>query len=331
MTSSIADTDLLNKHRTILEIVLRTIQQSRQARGLCPLFAVDSLGDVAYSLSESLILIDKPDPDMMRSEFARRVYAEGYAGRQVNVSFFRSTWSLDKPETEIAAEILGFCTKSQEDYWEDYGFGVSWNVSPEAPGTFGLGLVLGLGYTDGSSLVAYHINEVRKRAGIPPLEMHSGLRHMARNYIALDEEPEHQKMLADLGHVGYSETGDQVRYAYVGSYAPFPTGRVVKLNVSEVAMMVANQLLRDHRETLSRPDWQHIGISIKPEAVLTPDEPRKPSILAELLVAWRLDGDAERHAHFPVSVGGRTATEPKTTVATTPQAKRSPRRWWPFS
>ena len=319
MTNSTVDTDLLNKVRTVLEIVVKHIQISRRAKGLSPLLAVKPLEDAALALSGPLMTMEDPDEDDVSNEYTRLAIEEGYTGSEVNVSFFRMMCPVDKPETEIAGEILGFCTRSLEDYWEDYGFGVSWNVGPQAPGMLSLCLVLGLGYTDGSALVAYHINKARRKVGVAPLEVNGGLRLVARNYIALNEHPEHQNVLADLGHVGY-----------LGSYAPFPGGRVIPLNVREMAMMVATQLLKEYRESLSRPDWQHIGLSIALEPILTPHEPRVPSILVEAMVAWRLDEDAERPAHFPQSISGRTSTEPKTGTDVTPQAKRSRRRWWPF-
>ena len=158
--------------------------------------------------------------------------------------------------------------------------------------------------------------------------MNAALRHMARSYIALTEQPDHDRMLEDLGYAGYAHPGDRVRFAYLGSYAPFPGNRVIPLNVREMALMVATHLLKEYRESLRRPDWQHVGLSISPKPVLTPYEPRVPSILVESLVAWRLDGDVERPAHFPPSAKEPITTRYSTNTDAAPKPKR---RWWPFS
>ena len=329
MTNSSVDSDVLSKWRTVAEAVLDHMQNSRRARGLSPLLGVTPLEDAALSLSGYLMTMESTDADHVSNEYTRLAFDEGYTGSGVSVSCFRKAWPMDTPEAEIAGEIIRTCcTHALEDYLEDYGLGVSWSVSPQTPKMLTLCVVLGVGYTDGSGLVINHVNRARKSAGVAPLVTNGGLRLMTRNYIGLTKEPEHDRMLEDLGYVGYAEPGDRVRFAYLGSYAPLPGGHAIPLDMHELAMMVGTHLLGKHRVPLRRPDWQHIGLSIDPKPVLPPHEPRVPSILVESLVAWRLDGDVERPAHFPPSAKDPITTRYSTNTDAAPKPKR---RWWPFS
>ena len=166
---------------------------------------------------------------------------------------------------------------------------------------FGVGVVFGVGYTDGNALVTNHINEPRRNAGVQPLELNHRLRNLARDYLALYSEPGPDQMRKDIEECGYLVPGITARWAYSGVYVPIQSGGG-DLYVRDVARMVADQFLRAEGELLLRADWQDIGIAVRTDPVLPPDNPAVPagpSVQAEFLIGWRLPEGVERPAHFP--------------------------------
>lgn len=138
--------------------------------------------------------------------------------------------------------------------------------------------------------------------------------------MPLTVPPSDRRILSDLGQFSYGEPGRRLSFSYLGVYAPFPGARVNPLTNREVARMVTSEFLKEYRMTLILPHLRHIGLATDTRPILTPHEPRVPSILAEALVAWRLDRDAERPAHFPPAISWESDTEPE---------RRGWRRWLP--
>ena len=59
-------------------------------------------------------------------------------------------------------------------------------------------VVFGVGFSDGNALITDYVNEERVKAGVQPLELDYYLRRLARDYLAMDTEPDRSRMLRDV-------------------------------------------------------------------------------------------------------------------------------------
>lgn len=159
-----------------MRVVLTTIQATRQHHGLRLLCHDARLSQAAQTYSTTVASIDDPDAVEVVTEYRRRAIEAGYPGAQVVGAFHKNVWPRDVSNSDIAREILHLSTIAQQDYWEDWGVGVTPISDPESPDEWGFCVFLGFGYTDGSGLVINQINAERKKAGVAPLELHPGIR-----------------------------------------------------------------------------------------------------------------------------------------------------------
>ena len=290
------------KQAAIQELVENAIIERRRELGLSQLMNSSPLGMAAVSACQAMVEVEEPQLDQVHADFRLAAISMGYLGVEMGVAYYRHTWSLDAPNEEIAQHVLEYFDKNaEEELWEDWGFGLTRGTFPEQPTDFGHGLVFGVGYTDGNAVVTNRINEARRRAGLQPLELNHRLRNLAREYLALYSEPSPDQIRRDIEDRGYLRPGVTARWAYSGVYAPIPTGSG-DLYVRDVARLVADEFLRTEGELLLRADWQDIGIAVRKDPVLPPDEPSVPAgpaVQAEFLVGWRLPEGAERPSHFP--------------------------------
>ena len=290
------------KHDAIHELVQDTIIERRRELGLSQLMNSAALGRAAVPVCQKMVATEVPEFEQVKADLQRTAGQIGYGGLEVGVAYYRNTWPVDAPNEQIAHHIFEqFEGTASGDLWEDWGFGITRGRFIDHETGFGIAVVFGVGYTDGNALVTNHINEARRKAGIQPLELNHRLRNLARDYLALYSEPEPDQMREDIEECGYLAPGITARWSYSGVYVPIPNGGG-DLYVRDVARMVAEQFLRIEGELLMRADWQDIGIAVKMNPVLPPDDPgvpAGPSIQAEFLVGWRLPEGAERPAHFP--------------------------------
>ena len=125
------------------------------------------------------------------------------------------------------------------------------------------------------------------------MEIDYHLRRLARNYLAMDTEPDSNSLWSDISQCDYAEPKTRVRIDHGGVYAPLPDN-VYRFSISEVARLVADEYIRNRRESLLRSDWQHIGFAVRLDPVMPPTPPTVPSIMSEYVIAWRLPPDVER-------------------------------------
>ena len=287
-----------------------------------------ALGMSAQALSKSIGQSENQSESEWASEYQSEVDARGYQGNYVGMAYYLEAWDLDTPDETIAQDIAGhfFTTLAGEDYWEDFGYGLTHSTWVGEEGQMlGISLVLGLGYVDGNALVTNYINEKRLKVGIRPLEIHPELRRLARTYLAMDDEPSEEQMAGDIQNSLYMRDGRTVRHAYGGCYAPYPVHLVNEdcgLTVHERARAVADTYLQERGDLLLRLDWQHIGIAVGTTLVYPPMKQHSSSLTSEYLMAWRLGPGEERPAHFPRPL---EPNEPDTK-----QERKGKRRWWPF-
>ena len=168
---------------------------------------------------------------------------------------------------------------------------------------------------------------------------------MARKFIPLSTADEAGDSLFDEAQTsGYATDGWRVRLDYSGSYSKFPSGGETSVAESEMADIIATQLIKDW-PTLLRPDWQDIGIAT---GVKNHPELGGLNFQAEFVIGWRMPFDAERPAHFPPPInqegnpstpvdassrrGGEDGCDALSSpVYREPQPKPQRRRgWWPF-
>ena len=291
------------KQAAIQELVDNAIIERRRELGLSQLMNSSPLGMAALSACQAMVEVEEPQLDQVYADFRLAAISMGYLGVEMEVAYYRHTWSLDAPNEEIARHVLEYFDKiAEEELWEDWGFGLTRGTFPERPTDFGHGLVFGVGYTDGNAIVTNRINEARRRAGLQPLELNHRLRNLAREYLALHREPSLDQMSRDIEDRGYLSPGVTARWAYSGVYAPIPTGSG-DLYVRDVARLVADEFLRTEKELILRADWQDIGIAVRADPVLPPDGrgvPAGPSIQAEFLIGWHLSEGVKRSGHFPL-------------------------------
>ena len=277
------------------------------------------LGKAALSMSESLMTMENPQAEHIQSEYQWRAKSHGYQGIEIGVAYYRKVWPLDTRDEVITQDILdAFLPVADHDHWEDWGFGLSRGFDSEKPTEFGMGVVFGVGYSDGNALVTDYINEERVKAGVQPLEINYHLRRLARNYLAMNTEPDSNRLWSDISQCDYAEPTSRIRIDHGGVYAPLPDN-VDSFSISEVARLVADEYFRNRRESLLRSDWQHIGFAVRLEPVRPPMPPTVPSIMSEYVIAWQLPPGAERPAHFPPAADQSIVD---------PHRKR--RWWWPF-
>ena len=294
---------LKQKQDAIQNALVAAVTGERRRLGLSQLVDNSILGEAAEVTHETLISVENPPSEQMQSDFQRRAKFSGYQGAGVGVAYCRNSWPLDRSNDVIAQEMLDVILETTvEGLWEDWSIGLSRIVDPRRPTEFCVGVVVGLGFSDGNSLITNYINEERVKAGVQPLELDSQLRRLARGYVAMDIEPDRSRLSNDVEECGYAEGMSRFRSDYRGVYAPLPAGNR-ELSIYQLARLVADELLKTRRESLMRSDWQHVGFATKREPVLPPkgwtEGLRVPSIMAEYVIAWRLAPGAERPEHFP--------------------------------
>ena len=281
-----------------------------------------ALGKAALSMSDSLMTIEDPQVEQIQSDYQQRARSFGYRGTGVGIAYYRKVWPLDTCNEVITQEILGlFLPTAGEDWWEDWGFGISRGLDADRPTEFCMCVVVGVGYSDGNALVTNHINQERVKVGVQPLELNYHLRRLARSYLAMDTEPDWNRISRDIEQCDYVEGMSRFRCDHRGVYAPLPDDRDA-LSLHELARLVADELLRTRGESLMRSDWQHIGFAVKLEPVLPPMASAVPSIISEYVIAWRLPRGAVRPAHFPPPI------DDPPQIGETPQKRKA--WWWPF-
>lgn len=315
------------KANDILNVVHDSLRARRRENGLSPLFNTEALGIAAQELSQPIATIEQPDLDASTSEYHKRVSELGYSAPEVSTGFYRQMVPLEIYHEDAAREILESIPEAvQSDVWEDYGVGATTGAVAGRPGEFGLCVVFGFGYTDGHALVVQHINDERKKVGVPPLEIDDRLRRLSRSYLAMPSVPR-QQLDVDMEGTGYHASGYRTRWAYNGAYIPCPADLFdVGLNIRQIARVVADELLRVHRDLLLRPDWQHIGLALNREPVVPSEEPRVPSFLAEFVLGWRLSEKAKRPAHFPPPL---ESSRDRQVFIAPPGAEKNPELWRP--
>lgn len=287
------------KHIAVSRLVEDAIIERRRQVGISQLMNSSALGRVAFTVCQSLMMDPDPQTGRIHADFEGRARALGYSGLELGVAYYREPWPLDTANEEIAQDIFArFTGAAEQDMWEDWGLGLGKGFNAETPNIFGMGMVFGLGYLDGNALITDHINEARVRAGVEPLELSYHLRRLARDYLPMDSHPEVSRIMDDLEGCGYRAPGFTTRWAYGGGYAPVPMGDG-PIHVRDMAKLVANELLKTDGERLLRSDWQHIGVAVRVEPILPPEDPIVPSFQAEYLVGWRLPEGDERPEHFP--------------------------------
>ena len=290
------------KHHAIHELVQDAIIERRRELGLSQLMNSAALGRAALSVCQKMVATEAPVFDQVKEDFQRAAAHIGYGGLEIGVAYYRKTWPVDTPNEHIAQQIIEqFEGTASGDLWEDWGFGVTKGSFIDQQTGFGVAVVFGVGYTDGNALVTNHINEARRRAGVEPLELNHRLRNLTRDYLALRSEPDTDQMRKDIEGCGYLAPGITARWAYSGVYVPIQSGSG-DIYLRDAAKLVADEFLKAESELLLRADWQDIGIAVRTDPVLPPDDPdvpAGPSIQAEFLIGWRLTERAERPAHFP--------------------------------
>ena len=290
------------KQDAVHELVQDAIIERRRELGLSQLMNSAALGRAALWVCQKMVATEVPESEQVKADFQRAAGHIGYGGLEVGVSHYRQSWPLDTPNEQIVQHILQyFDGAASGDFWEDWGFGVTRGTFIDQQTGFGFGVVFGVGYTDGNALVTNYINEARQQGGVQPLELDHRLRNLARDYLALYSEPDTAQIRKDIEEYGYLREGITARWAYSGVYARIPVAST-GLDVRDIARLVADELLSAERELLMRADWQDIGIAVRTDPVLPPDDahvPDGPSIQAEFLVGWRLTEGVARPAHFP--------------------------------
>ena len=321
------DDILLEKQHYIHEGVKTAIVQRRRQLGLSQLIGDSALGKAALSMSDSLMPMENPDRDQIHlfNEYQQKAKAFGYEGAEIQMAYYRKVWPLEACNDAIIQDILDiFASAAEAEAWEDCAFGISRGFDAEQPTVFCMCVVLGLGYKDGNALVTKYINEERVKRGVQPLDLDPHLRCLAREYLAMDTEPDMSQITTDMERCDYMlgvPGGSRFRFSYGGVFAPYPMEQR-SLNFFEGARLVVDEFLKARGDILLRSDWQDIGFAVKLEPVLPPHAPTVPSIMAEYLIAWRLPPGTERPAHFP------------TTIVDPRQAGEAPQKrkawWWPF-
>ena len=202
--------DVITQKQAAIEnaVEVRMIEK-RKELGLNRLMGSSALGRAAMSMSESLVRdIENPEPEQITAEYQQRTESAGYRGAEVSVAYYRKTWPIDAPIELVANDILDlFLPTGLVDLWEDWGFGVSGGFDETNPSRFGTCVVLGTGWTDGNALVTNYINEERVKRGSEPLNVNYALRILAREYLAMDTEPDRRQILSDILQAGYAELG----------------------------------------------------------------------------------------------------------------------------
>ena len=296
------DEVISKKQAGIQDLVDTAIIERRRELGLSQLMNSSPLGMAALSACQAMVAVEVPQSEQVQEDFRLAAVSMGYKGVEVGVAYYRHVWPLDTPNEQIARHILDvFDGAALQDHWEDWGFGVTKGKFIDEETGFGFGLVFGVGYTDGNALVTNHINDARRKVGVQPLELNHRLRNLARDYLALHSEPGPDQMRRDIEECGYLAPGITARWAYSGVYVPTRTVSG-DIYLRDAARMVADEFLRAEGELLLRADWQDIGIAVRTDPVLPPDDPDVldgPSIQAEFLVGWRLPEGVERPVHFP--------------------------------
>ena len=275
------------------------ITERRRKLGLTPLVNDSALGQAALPISQALMMDEDPQTDRLVADYRESARSYGYQGVEVSAAYYRKAWPFDASDEEIVEDILDiFSEKAMQEVWEDWGFGLGKGFNRETPKIFGMGVVFGVGYSDGNALITNYINQARLSVGAPPLELNYHLRRLAGLYLAMKCEPEPDQIWENLNECGYMAPGFTVRQFYSGVYAPIPSDQG-GLSIRDVARLVADELIMVHGERLLRPDWQDFGIAVRLDPVTSPIGQEVPSITAEYLLAWRLPEDADRPEHFP--------------------------------
>ena len=206
------DNFLLKKQRAIHDAVVTAIAEKRSQFGLSQLINSSVLGKAALSMSESLVPMQNPQGEQILSDYQQRAKSFGYQGAGVGVAYYRKVWPLDTHNEVITQDILDiFLPTAGDDSWEDWGFGLSRGFDSEEPTEFCICVVFGLGFSDGNALITDYVNEERVKAGVQPLELDYHLRRLARDYLALDTEPDRSRMLKDIEQCDYAEPMSRIR------------------------------------------------------------------------------------------------------------------------
>ena len=181
--------------------------------------------------------------------------------------------------------------------------------------------------TDGSSMIVDRINQRRERVGAASLQISVPLREMARKFITMSSFDEAADSLDEEAQShGYGTGGWTVRMYYGGSYTKFPSGGETSITETEMADIIATQLIKEW-SVLLRPDWQDIGIAGR---VGNHPELGGLSFQVEFVVGWRIPPNAERPAHFPrpIDLHGNPIRDPVHQELQPKPQQRS--GWWPF-
>ena len=293
------DRFIRRKQAAILETVVNSIVEKRKLGGLSQLIESSALGKAALWSSESLITDENPQNERVYSEYRQKAEAAGYQGIGVAVAHYRKVWPLDTSNNVIAQDILDtFMPKAVEDSWEDWGFGISRGFDDNNPEQFCMCVVVGVGYSDGNALVTNYVNEERVKAGIQPLVLDYHLRHLARDYVAMNNEPDRSRLSIDIEQSSYVEGMSRFRSSYGRTFIPFPVDQD-EISNYQLARLVADEVLKTAEESLLRSDWHDVGFAVKLEPVRTSTDSADLSIVTDCILAWRLPENTERPAHFP--------------------------------
>ena len=256
------------------------------------------LMQAAFAVSFNLAGVEISDNgEQVSNEFGWRV-REGKYGGWTSVAYYKEVWDMHTSDEEIILSMSDvLCRHADEIAYDDFGMGLTCGYPNNNHSWFGVFIIIGVGCTDGSAYAVAYINEARESIGVPPLERHCSLTTIARNYILMDDYPIRGQFSRDITESGYADNtfqGTLVRHGYSGAYESIPEGVNVP-NYEDMGKLAASGLIRDHRDSLLRSDWQHIGIATR--LVNNPTHGR--SVQAEIITAWQLPEGLERPDHFP--------------------------------
>ncbi len=268
-------------------------------RGFPKALRNSTLGMAAAGVSSYLAGADV-SPEQVRDVFSRRIGQSEYNGWAV-APYYREVFPMDTLDAKIIADMTDVLSRQIDNIaYEDFGLGITHGYPYDDYSSFGVCIVVGIGCTDGSAYALARINEARVASGAEPLKNDEKLRTLARKYIKIEREPEEMsaEVSEDILQSGYAPNGFRLRFAYNGAFCPIPEDMDMQnLTYEQLGNLAAEGLLRKEKETLIRPDWRDIGVSIG--IVRSAPGIPMPAVQAEVMLAWRIPADSERPAHFP--------------------------------
>lgn len=320
------DRIMSQKQKAIGEAVETGLEKVRKEAGLNKLMVDTALGRSAMSMSSSILAdIENPEYNQILADYGQLAYSNGYQGTEVGVAYYRNNWPIETPDDLIANEFIDhFLQTFKMDLWEECVLGVSSALDERYAGRLGICIVIGTGWTDGNALVVNYINEERRKRSVRPLNVHNALRLLARQYLAMDTEPDRDEILPALWQVGYAHPRGRTWFDHSGVFAPVPSDKDA-LTIRDIAKLVTDQYLRD-KDLLLNPRWEDVGFATG----LQPVQPLKvnpsvPSFVSEFVIAKHISPGFTGHLNEAYLYRRPRRPDPRVE-----QARRRKRWWWPF-